>query len=207
MSENSVKTSKKWWLVALAGAVVGVLELLVIRFATYNPPTVHYHANFAVYINGQREAFKSPQYYQEVSICSLHGSTPEARVHMHDNINNVVHVHDQAVTWGDFFQNLGWGIGQNYLATPTQVYTANGSDQLNIVLNGHNLTGLTNLGDTVIKDKDQLLVSFGTISDSQLQQEFKSVGNSAARYDTQKDTSACSGSEGPTISGRLHHLF
>jgi hypothetical protein len=198
---------KKYSLFLLGGIVLGMLVLLVIRFATYNPPMVHYHANFAVFINGQREQFKGPQYYQEVNVCSLHGSTPLARVHMHDEINNVIHVHAEAVTWGEFFQNLGWGIGANYLATPDTAYLATGDDQLNLVLNGKNVTGITNIGQTVIRDKDQLLVSFGNQPDSQLTTQFKSVGNTAAKYDAEKDSSACSGSEAPTTKDRLGHLF
>jgi hypothetical protein len=198
---------KKNGLFLLGGVVLGVLALLVIRFATYNPPAVHYHANFAVYINGVREEFKGPQYYQEVNVCSLHGATPLSRVHMHDEINNVVHVHAEAVTWGEFFQNIGWGIGANYLATPDAVYTASDDSPLNIVINDKNVSGITNIGQTVIKDKDQLLVSYGNESAADLATQFKTVGNTAAKYDVQKDSSACSGSEGLTTSDRLHHIF
>lgn len=191
----------------LVGLLLGAGIILAIRFVTYAPPIVHYHANFAVYINGQHELFKSPQYYQEVSVCSLHGVTPLARVHMHDEVNNVVHVHDDAVTWGDFFQNLGWGIGANYLATPDTMYSADDTNKLNIMLNGKNLTGLTNIAQTVIHDKDQLLISYGNIANDSLVQEYKSVGNTAAHYDTTKDSSSCSGSEAPTTHDRLSHLF
>ncbi len=199
--------SKKNVGIGIGGVVLGVLIVLVIRFATYNPPTVHYHANFAVFINGQREEFKSPQYYQEVNICSLHGATPISRAHMHDKVNNVVHVHAEAVTWGEFFQNIGWGIGMTYLSTPDKVYVADGTSQVNIILNGHDLTGLSNIASTVIHDKDQLLVSYGNESSATLKQQFKSVGNTAAKYDSEKDSSACSGSEGPTLHDRLTHLF
>ncbi len=198
---------KKNWLFLAGGVALGVLALLAVRFATYSSPTVHYHANFAVFINGVREEFKSPQYYQEVNICSLNGATPISRVHMHDQVNNVVHVHAAAVTWGEFFQNIGWGIGSNYLATPDTVYVASGDNQLNLLIKGKNVTGITNIGQTVIHDRDQLLVSFGNESGSQLKQQFKAVGSTAAKYDTQKDSSSCSGSEGPTISDRLQHLF
>jgi hypothetical protein len=189
------------------GLLLGILIILAIRFITYNPPTVHYHANFAVFINGQREQFKSPQYYQEVNVCALRGATPLSRVHMHDEINNVVHIHAEAVTWGEFFQNIGWSIGQNFIASPDKVNVGDDTSQVNIVLNGHNQTGLTNIASTVIKDKDQLLVSYGDISTDILTQEFKSVGNTAARYDTEKDSMACSGAEGPTTHARLSHLF
>jgi hypothetical protein len=187
--------------------VLGIVIILAIRFATYNPPTVHYHANFAVFINGQQELFKSPQYYQEVNICSLHGATPLARAHMHDQINNVIHVHAEAVTWGEFFQNIGWSVGINFIATPDKVYVGDETNQVNIMLNGHDQTGLTSIASSVIHDKDQLLISYGSIPSETLKQEFKSVGNTAAKYDSEKDSSACSGSEGPTMHDRFTHLF
>jgi len=54
----------KWFLFAI-GLVLGSAVLLGIRFFTYKPDTIHYHANFALYINGQQEQFKGPQYYEE----------------------------------------------------------------------------------------------------------------------------------------------
>lgn len=115
------------------GLLLGVVVLLAIRFVTYNPPSVHYHANFAVYIDGQRELFKGPQYYQEVAACTLTDSIslPQQRAHMHDNINSVVHVHDHAVTWGQFFENLGWYIGPNFIETADgTLYGENGQNKL-----------------------------------------------------------------------------
>jgi hypothetical protein len=201
------RISKQGWVFGAVGLILGALVVLAIRFATYNPPVVHYHANVAVFVNGQREEFKGPQYYQEVSVCAQHGATPAARTHMHDNINNVIHVHADAVTWGEFFQNIGWGIGTNYLASADKVYVADDTSEVNVLLNGRNVTGLTDISTTVIQDKDQLLVSYGNIPNDQLKQEFKSVGNSAAKYDQEKDTSACSGAEAPTVSDRFKHLL
>jgi hypothetical protein len=86
---------------------------------------VHYHANFAVYINGQQEQFKGMKYYEETAAqtCTLEKiDDPAERAHMHDNVNNVVHVEDHLVTWGNFFQNLGWGLGDDYLKTADNVY-------------------------------------------------------------------------------------
>src|SRR4051794_34250581 len=96
----------------VTGAILGALVLLGIRFFSYSPEHVHYHANFAVYLNGAREEFKGSQYYQEVNVCSADGniSLPQQRTHMHENINSVIHVHDHAVTWGQFFNNLGWSV-------------------------------------------------------------------------------------------------
>lgn len=196
------------WAYLVYGLLLGALVILGIRFFTYNPHKVHYHANFAVYINGQQEPFKDPTYYEEVKICNAQGVlTPQARVHMHDEDAGVIHVHDDAVTWGQFFENLGWEIGPDFLHTRDQLYTADDTNKLNIVLNGQNLTGLTDITDQVIQDKDRLLVSFGTISQTTLDGEYKTVPNNAAKFDTQKDPSSCSGADTVTISDRFKNLF
>ncbi len=95
--------SRWFWLTvgALCGLLAGAVLILAIRYVSYHPQTVHYHANFAVYIGGQREQFKDSQYYEEVKLCALHGTTPQARVHLHDQQSGVIHVHDDAVTWGN----------------------------------------------------------------------------------------------------------
>jgi len=198
----------KWFLFG-AGIVLGVLALLVIRFATYSPPRVHYHANFAVYINGEREEFKGTQYYQEVAVCTTSGITlPQQRAHMHDNINGVIHVHDHAVTWGQFFENLGWYVGPDFIETADgTMYKNTGGSVLHVMINGQDYTGLTPLTNMVIKDQSRVLVSYGDVNDSQLQQEYGSVPSTAKHYDEANDPASCAGSEKVTISDRLHHLF
>ncbi|HXR49473.1 MAG TPA: hypothetical protein VN778_00385 [Verrucomicrobiae bacterium] len=201
---------KNGWLLFACGLALGVLVILAIRFFTYKPVQVHYHANFAVYLNGQRQEFKGPQYYQEVAICSSTNdiTIPQQRAHMHDNINSVVHVHDHAVTWGQFFENLGWYVGPNFIETDSgTLYTENDQDKLHILINGQDYTDLTPITNMLIKDKSRLLISFGDISDSTLQQEYKTVPSTAARFDATQDPSSCSGTEKVTVKDRFHHLF
>lgn len=201
---------KKWWVLFGLGVLAGVIVLLGVRFATYKPVQVHYHANFAVYINGKREEFKGPQYYQEVAICSSTNdiSIPQQRAHMHDGINSVIHVHDHAVTWGQFFENLGWFVGPDFIETDAgTMYQAKDNDQLHIIINGQDYTGLTPLTNMVIKDQSRVLISFGDLSNSTIQQEFKSVPSTAKQSDETQDPASCSGSEKVTFKARLHHLF
>src|SRR4051812_3302898 len=100
------------WFISSVCFLLGALIILAIRFATYTPEHVHYHANFAVYINGQREQYKAAKYYTETAVCSANKiATPGERAHMHESINSVIHVHDHAATWGQFFANLGWALG------------------------------------------------------------------------------------------------
>ena len=192
------------------GLLIGILGVLCIRFATYHPEQVHYHANFAVYLNGSRDEFKGSQYYQSVEVCSVdRGVTiPEQRAHMHDNINSVIHIHDHATTWGQFFENLGWSIGSNYIHTDdgTQ-YTESAGAKLHVIVNGQDYTNLMSIANTVIKDKDRLLVSFGAPDEVALKQEYLSVPSTAGHYDTSIDPQSCSGMDAVTVSDRLHHLF
>jgi hypothetical protein len=194
------------WLSFILGAVLGILILLVVRFFTYNPPRVHYHANFAVYINGQREQFSEPFYYEETgAACSSAANmTPHDRAHMHDNVNDVVHIHDHAVTWSQFFQNLGWYINPRFINTPTQLLVADDTYKVAFMVNGQLVP---NIANQVIGDRDRLLVNYGDQSDVQLQTEIKSVANTAEKYDTNQDPASCSGSTPVTTHDRLTHLF
>lgn len=127
---------------------------------------------------------------------------------MHDNINSVVHVHDHASTWGQFFENLGWYVGPDFIETADgHLYQNSGNSVLHVLINGQDYTGLTPITNMVIKDRSRLLVSYGDLSNSQLQQEYNSVPSTAKHYDETQDPSSCSGSEKVTISDRFHHLF
>ncbi|GAC1500300.1 MAG: hypothetical protein NVS1B10_03760 [Candidatus Saccharimonadales bacterium] len=168
---------------------------MLIRFFTYSPEHVHYHANFAVYIDGQRQEFKGSQYYQEVAICSATTaiSLPQQRAHMHDNINSVIHVHDHAVTWGQFFENFGWYVGDNFIKTGVAMYSADSTKKLHVLIDGQDYTDLTPITNMLIKDKSKVLISFGAIDDATLQQEFRTIPATAAMYDVSKDPASCSG--------------
>lgn len=201
----------KWFLFAV-GLVLGAAVILGIRFYTYKPDTVHYHANFALYINGQQEQFKGPQYYEESAMCAVSNAstmTPTERAHMHDNINDVVHIEDHAVTWGDFFANLGWSIGSNFIAQPDgTMYLENGNTKLNVILNAQDLTDISSVADSVIRDQDRLLVNYGEVSEPTLMQEYRAIPGTAHHYDVAQDPKSCSGHDSSTMfQDRLKHLF
>lgn len=205
-----LKLPKSKWFLLGVGVLLGALIILVIRFATYEIPHTHYHANFAVYVNGQREQFKASHYYEEIAACSLHGNIqPAQRAHMHDEINSVIHVHDDGVTWEQFFNNIGWTLGPNFIQDDQRtIYLEDDTNKLNIVLNDQNLTDLTNIANQVIKDEDRLLISYGNIDDSTLAKEYKTVPATAHHYDITPDPASCAGqAQNPSFSDRLHHLF
>ena len=200
-----MRISKQTIIVGIASLIVGVATILGIRYATYKPDVVHYHANFAVYVNGVQEQFKGAQYYEETAAkaCTVEKvDDPAERAHMHDDVNNVVHVEDHLVTWGSFFQNLNWGIGDDYLKTANGIFTPNDQNKLTFILNGKKVESIANV---IINDQDKLLVSFGSGDDTQKQ--YDSIQNNARKYDLEQDPASCSGSHGVDASERLQHLF
>jgi hypothetical protein len=201
-----MSVSKRMLLTGIAGAVVGALIILGIRFFAYNPEQIHYHANFAVYIDGQREQFKGPQYYEEIAGSCAVGKDikPAQRAHLHDNVNDVIHVHDHAVTWGDLFINLHWAIGPDFISTPDHVYLADDAHRITYLINGH---AYDDISSVVIKDQDRMLIDYGDGNGATAQQEFLHVAKTAHQYDIGKDPAACLGNAAPTWKDRLKHLF
>jgi len=168
---------------------------------------VHYHANFGVIINGQRETFKSPMYYEEESgsTCTLDTAmTPGERAHMHDNVGDVVHIEDHAVTWGQFFQNLRWTVNDRLIQTPAHLYLADEAHKITFLINGHEVQDITS---ETIHDKDRLLVDFGDQNDAALQSEFKAIPTTAAKYDDGKDPASCMSNSQPAMRERMRHLL
>lgn len=184
-----------------------MLIALAIRFFTYDAGYVHYHANFAVYINGQQEKFEGSTYYEEETACKAETHmTPEDRVHMHDDVYDVVHVHDHAATWGHFFENLGWGLGKNYIKSRDMLYQNNNGSSLGIILNGQNLTGISSVTDQVIGNEDKLLLNFGNVSKDELQKKYKAIPDTAREHNQEDNPASCSGPSATTFSDRLKNL-
>jgi len=201
-----------WWkvlLLTLGVFALGFLTLAAVRFFVAKPPAeTHYHADFAVFINGKREAFVGPGYYEEVAACTADAANndPKTRTHMHDNVSDVVHVHDKRVTWQDFFTNIGWSIGPDYVRSLDTLYVTNDADTVTFILNGKKVDRVDNL---VIGDQDKLLVSYGpTGADTAAQ--YAQIKNDAAKYDAGADPSTCQGLNGSdtnSTSARLKRAF
>lgn len=201
--------TKNIWFIVVSCLVLGALVVLGVRFITYKPDSVHYHANFALYIDGQREEFKSARYYTEIASCTLSNEmVPVERAHMHDNVNDVVHIEDHSVTWGQFFTNIGWTIGPTAIMAPGDtIHAEDDTSKLHLILNGLDYTDFGGLQNTVIHDKDKLLVSYGNESDALLKKQFSAIPSTAQKYDMFKDPASCGSHDNTGVSERLKHLF
>ncbi len=196
---KSIDRRLVYWL--FVAFLCGAFAAFWARFTLVEKTETHYHANFAVFINGEREKFESFTYYEEVSACTGdHFNQPSTRTHMHDQVSHVVHVHDKAVTWGNFFENLGMTLGNRVLDASGRTLVDGSSGQLRFILNGKTVESIAN---EVIKSEDVLLIDFGSDSENVLEERFSEITADADEYNKRQDPSSCQGGKSESFSERL----
>lgn len=186
---------------SLTLVLLGVFILGLVRFIFVHDHHTHYHANFALYINGQKDEFNSFTYYEEVTACSDSSKmNPKSRAHMHNNVNSIVHVHDDAVTWGHFFSNLGYVFHDNLLITPKGRYEPVDDKKFSYILNGEKVK---NISDKVIKSEDTLLINFGSDSEQELSARYSNIKQDAHEFNIKADPGGCAGAHDESITKRI----
>jgi hypothetical protein len=193
----------------ISGGLVGIVLFGLVRllFLPSIAP-VHYHANWAVWIDGDRVDLSGSGYMEDVAACGadVANITGPQRVHMHENNHDVVHVHHQGATWGHLLQNLGWGIGSDWLYTDEGVlHREEGGRRLTFVLNG---TLVPPAHNRVIGRGDRMLISFGAEDSEQLlRDQFPSVTEDAPAFDEGFDPAGCQGNASETFGDRIRRAF
>ena len=198
-----VKDNKKLLIAVLVAFLLGVFWVVAIRFVTLEKKEVHYHANFAVFAEGERILFDNFTYYEEVAACGGNGlDSPKIRAHMHDSIGHVVHVHDNGVSWGHFFANLGFANGDTVFKTDSETYVEDDDTEISFILNGEEVNTTAN---RTIGDEDVLLISLnnGEPSEEELKAQYDQIEQDADFYNMNDDPSACSGGKPLTWTERL----
>lgn len=175
--------------------VIGVLWFVLLRFLFAPlPDAIHYHANFAMFIEGERVALTADEYMEDVSACKVDPNKvfPEERVHMHENNQDIVHVHHGGVTWGHFLANIGFAMGDDYLITDARDILLNeGTRTLKFVLNGMVVPPVHN---RLIESEQRLLISYGNeTAEEVLESQFPQVASTAGEFNASYDPAGCSG--------------
>jgi hypothetical protein len=192
------------------GMALGLFGLGAARFLGVPPPeATHFHANWAIYIDGERLDLSDQRYMEEVSSCyTVEGEvTPQSRVHMHEGNHDVVHVHHPGATWGHLAGNLGIGLGEGYLILDDGRRIFDGeAGHFTYILNGRALTSVQN---QLIASEDRVLISYGFESLDELAEgRFSRVTTTAGEYNMRDDPATCSGSSEPLgVWGRLKLAF
>lgn len=100
-----------------AGIFVFVVAVSLLTFVSNKSvqsyDEVHYHAGFQIVIDGEIQTYDGNE-YMYISPCSAdysHDTKPDMsyvqnRIHLHNNIGTVAHIHDRGVTWRHLFESL-----------------------------------------------------------------------------------------------------
>jgi len=154
------------------------------------PP--HFHANFAVYVDGERVDFSGDQYMEDVAGCSITGEImPKDRAHLHENNADTIHIHAAGVSWGHFFANNDITFWDNYLALDTgELYTNTEGKTMSYVLNGKVRSSTYN---KLINSEDRLLVAYGDESEQELLELYNTVSDNAWEFNHKYDPGSCGG--------------
>lgn len=188
------------------GLCVGVLSFGAVRFALIQDKTVHYHANFGLYINGKQDQFDNFTQYEEIQACS--GNTtdnPRGRAHLHKPSPHVIHVHDNAVTWNAFFANVSYGLTDKSITTNDGVFVdGQNGKHLTFILNGQKVDTVSN---RIIGNTDVLLVSHGDEILPTIMEQYNNIPKDAATVNTQFDPASCSGTKPMGFKERLKAVF
>jgi hypothetical protein len=192
----------------LVGALAGIVAISALRFALVpvEEPT-HYHANFALFVNGERVDLSADEYMEDVATCVV-GETvhPRARAHLHNNDPNVAHVHHEGVTWGHLLANLGFGLGDDHLAMDDErILVDGGENTLKFILNGAPQYAVHN---ELIRPGDRLLISYGPETEAEvIRAQAPQVPADAEEFDRRIDPAGCAGPAEPGLWDRIRHAF
>ena len=138
---------------------------------------IHEHADFAVFIRGQRLDFSDDRFI------STADEELSENVHIHNPRHTVVHIHRESTTWDEFFRSLGFELNDPSLlgVTPETTflkmpdgttYSANATETFKFYVNGVKVDGIASYN---IADLDRVLLSFGSESEEDVLAQFDEV--------------------------------
>lgn len=129
---------------------------------TTSSSKVDYSAGFAIFTNGTFRVFTAAMYHNLSSDVYIQANNP-----------NIVYVKKNDITWNDFFKTLPLKLTKDCLVTGTkQTFCTDSNGRLRFYINGkEDINAL----DKYIKNKDQLLVTYGNEDDVQIDQQLKRI--------------------------------
>jgi len=129
---------------------------------------VHWHADFAVFIEGEQLVFNSEEYI------TTENFTVAEYVHIHKPYYSVVHVHREQTTWSEFFETLGWELSATCLIFDQKKYCSSEDKSLIFYVNDVQVDSITFLE---ISDLQRVLISYGNPSPKELSRQLGIVGS------------------------------
>ena len=133
---------------------------------------VHEHADFALYLEGQKFDFTKAKYQSS----ETNPLDPEA--HLHDGNGEVTHKHRKGVTLGYFFNTIGMKFNSECLITDDgKEYCNTANKKLSMYVNGKENTAFGNYEFT---DLDKILITYGDMTG--VADQITSISDDACLY-------------------------
>ncbi len=174
----------------MAGSITALYATKA-KIARLPEPAFHEHADFALFINGERFDFAKGEYMSTepckitrsfIPTAQAHEGDRSQDVHLHNRNGSIVHVHAPSITWHNFFDSLNMSFQDDEFVTDQGLAYKPASEKSFIFLvNGEEVE---TLAQREIRNLDQVLIS---ISDTpqlpeQIALQWAQVGNDACLY-------------------------
>lgn len=134
----------------------------------------HIHANIAVVLNGEKLDFRQEKYQ------STEAKELDPDIHFHDGNGDLIHIHKQGATLGEFFTSLGMSLSADCLILDSgEKFCNDGSNTVKMFVNGK---PDSRFGDLLPQDLDRVLLSYGHDSEGAVERQIDSVADTACIY-------------------------
>jgi len=133
--------------------------------------STHEHVDFKVYIEGQQIDFSQERYQVRSQF-----------IHVEDGDGDIIHIHATGETIGFFFDTVDISFTSECIIVDSgleteQRYCTAGDKTLKFYVNGEpNIL----YDDYLLKDLDKILVSYGSETEEQIQEQLNSITDKAA---------------------------
>lgn len=165
---------------------------------------VHYHANFAVAIDGVKYDFSPDKYMEEIAGCyKTEVDRPQDRVHLHEKNGDTIHVHAGGVAWGHLFANIGWTLGSGVVWMDNgKAYGLGDGYKVRAVVNGE-VFPVEKILNMSIASEDRLLLDISHDSDEIVRGRMNLVKTDATEFNKKDDPATCSGQGDASILEKM----
>ena len=171
-------------IIAIAALVLGIGGYWLFFSNVSVKEEYHVHADFAVFIDGQKIDFAKEEFMGE-EVCGKPGEDEhdidfttiegvKEAAHLHDLNGNVMHIHHENATLSMFFQGIGFGLTENCFKTPSESFCNSEEKNVKVLVNGVELKEFANYKPG---DLDKILIFYGSGDLS-----FENVSNEACIY-------------------------
>ena len=157
---------------------------------------VHVHANFALFLDGERFNFTREEFMSDkpcsyplssniIPTAHAHGEDNndgevalEDAVHLHEMDGDTIHIHAAGVTYGQFFESLGMVFNDtNFIDHEGNEYIPTEEKSFHMYINNEKVE---NLAEREVQDLDRVLISYG--SEESINSELVQIAHTACVF-------------------------